>query len=117
VPGSADEAATVGEGISPGVSLPLRRLGNALPGNRQPGDTASGRAHIQELAVLATTALVGRAAAATGLVSAAIGILSLLFFRWENAGWLIPIGRFSGYILAGMTGVRLPGPGRPDHLW
>jgi hypothetical protein len=67
--------------------------------------------------VLATTALVGRAAAATGLVSAATGILSLLFFRWENAGWLIPIGRFSGYILAGMTGVRLAGPARPDHLW
>jgi hypothetical protein len=64
-------------------------------------------------AVLATTArrtgLVGRAAAATGLVSAATGILSLLYFRWENAGWLIPIGRFSGYILAGMTGVRLTG--------
>ena len=64
-------------------------------------------------AVLATTArrtgLVGRAAAATGLVSAATGILSPLYFRWENAGWLIPIGRFSGYILAGMTGVRLAG--------
>lgn len=64
-------------------------------------------------AVLASTArrtgLVGRSAATTGLVSAATGILSLLYFRWENAGWLIPIGRFSGYILAGMTGVRLAG--------
>jgi hypothetical protein len=70
-------------------------------------------------AVLATaarrTGLFGRAAAATGLISAATGTLSLLYFRWENAGWLIPIGRFSGYLLAGMAGVRLAGsrPPRP----
>jgi hypothetical protein len=50
--------------------------------------------------------------ATTGLVSAATGILSLLYFRWENAGWLIPIDRFSGYILARIAGVRLAGSRR-----
>jgi hypothetical protein len=30
-----------------------------------------------------------------------------LYFRWENAGWLIPIGRFSGYVLCGVAGARL----------
>ena len=67
-------------------------------------------------AVLATTSrrtgLFGRATATSGLVSAATGILSLLYFRWEDAGWLIPIGRFSGYILAGVAGVRLAGSRR-----
>src|SRR5262245_55933324 len=74
-------------------------------------------------AVLATTArrtgLVGRAAAAAGLVSAATGILSLLYFRWENAGWLIPAGRFLGIPPRRQyRGTGLPlhaGRARPDH--
>jgi hypothetical protein len=53
------------------------------------------------------TGLLGPAATATGLTSAAAGILSPLYFKWEQAGWLIPIGRFSGYALAGVIGARL----------
>lgn len=42
-----------------------------------------------------------------GLVSAGSSILSPLYFLWEDAGWLIPIGRFSGYIVSGIAGVKL----------
>ena len=35
------------------------------------------------------------------------GVLSPAYFRWENAGWLVPMGRFSGYLLSGVVGVRL----------
>jgi hypothetical protein len=51
--------------------------------------------------------LLGRPGAVAGVVSAAAGVLSPLYFKWENAGWLIPIGRFSGYLLGGIVGVRL----------
>jgi hypothetical protein len=67
-------------------------------------------------AVLATSArrtgLFGPAAATTGMVSATTGVLAPLYFRWENAAWLIPISRFSGYITAGIAGTRLAGPRR-----
>ena len=53
------------------------------------------------------TGLFGRAATITGVVSALAGLASPLYFRWETAGWLIPIGRFSGYLLAGLAGTRL----------
>ena len=52
-----------------------------------------------------------RPVAILGLVSAASGILSPLYFVKESAGWLIPIGRFSGLVVSGIAGVRL---GRPD---
>jgi hypothetical protein len=42
-----------------------------------------------------------------GLVSAGSSIASPLYFLWEPAGWLIPIGRFSGYIVSGIAGVKL----------
>jgi hypothetical protein len=42
-----------------------------------------------------------------GLVSAGSSIISPLYFLWEPAGWLIPIGRFSGYIVSGIAGVKL----------
>lgn len=42
-----------------------------------------------------------------GLVSAGSSLASPLYFLWEDAGWLIPIGRFSGYIVSGIAGVRL----------
>lgn len=59
------------------------------------------------------TGMLGPPAVAAGLVSAVSGVASPLYFRWENAGWLIPIGRFSGYLLAGIAGVRLArGAGR-----
>ncbi len=54
--------------------------------------------------------LLGPAGAATGWGSAAAGIASPAYFRWENAGWLIPIGRFSGYLLGGVVGARLARP-------
>lgn len=42
-----------------------------------------------------------------GLVSAGSGIASPLYLRWEKAGPLIPLGRFSGYLISGIAGVRL----------
>ena len=52
-----------------------------------------------------------RPVAILGLVSAASGILSPLYFVKESAGWLIPIGRFSGLVVSGIAGIKL---GRPD---
>jgi hypothetical protein len=48
-----------------------------------------------------------RPAAVTGLVAAASGLLSPLYFVWEPAGWLIPAGRFPGLVVSGIAGVRL----------
>jgi hypothetical protein len=55
------------------------------------------------------TGLLGRGGAAIGEASAAAGVLAPLYFRWEQAGWLIPIGRFSGYALGAVIGARLVG--------
>ena len=55
------------------------------------------------------TGLLGRGGTATGVASAAAGVLAPLYFRWEQAGWLIPIGRFSGYALDAVIGARLAG--------
>ena len=52
-----------------------------------------------------------RPVAITGLVSAASSLLSPLYFVKESAGWLIPIGRFSGLVVSGIAGVKL---GRPN---
>jgi hypothetical protein len=43
-------------------------------------------------------------------------VLSPLYFVAEPAGWLIPVGRFSGLIVLGIAGVRLsrPGPAAGD---
>ena len=46
----------------------------------------------------------------TGLVSAVAGIASPSYFAAEQAGWLIPIGRFSGLVVAAAAGVRLAQP-------
>jgi hypothetical protein len=43
------------------------------------------------------------------LVSAAAGITSPLYLKWEPAGWLIPIGRFSGFLIGAITGPKLTG--------
>jgi hypothetical protein len=48
-----------------------------------------------------------RPVAMTGLVSAASGLLSPLYFVKEQAGWFIPVGRFSGLLVSGIAGVRL----------
>ncbi|QYJ15568.1 hypothetical protein Rxycam_01392 [Rubrobacter xylanophilus DSM 9941] len=48
-----------------------------------------------------------RPVAIIGLASAASGVLSPLYFLKEQAGWLIPIGRFSGLVVSGIAGVRL----------
>jgi hypothetical protein len=48
-----------------------------------------------------------RPVAITGLASAALSVLSPLYFIWEPAGWLIPAGRFSGLLVGGIAGVRL----------
>jgi hypothetical protein len=48
-----------------------------------------------------------RPVAIAGLVSAASGLLSPLYFVKESAGWFIPVGRFSGLLVGGIAGVRL----------
>ena len=48
-----------------------------------------------------------RPVAIIGLVSAASGLLSPLYFLKEQAGWFIPVGRFSGLLVSGISGVRL----------
>jgi hypothetical protein len=48
-----------------------------------------------------------RPVAIVGLISAASGLLSPLYFLKEQAGWFIPIGRFSGLVVSGISGVRL----------
>jgi hypothetical protein len=48
-----------------------------------------------------------RPVAIIGLASAASGLLSPLYFLKEQAGWFIPIGRFSGLLVSGIAGVRL----------
>lgn len=51
-----------------------------------------------------------RKLAMTGLVSAAAGLLTPLYFVAEPAGWLIPIGRFSGLAAIAVAGFRLARP-------
>jgi hypothetical protein len=51
--------------------------------------------------------IIGPGLVRTGFVSAAASVLSPAYFRWENAGWLIPIGRFTGYAVTGVVGTRL----------
>lgn len=50
--------------------------------------------------------------AIAGLVSAAAGLLSPLYFVTEHAVWFIPAGRFSGLLVSGIAGARL---GRRSH--
>jgi hypothetical protein len=51
--------------------------------------------------------LLGRTGEGLALLSAAANLSTPAYFRWEPAGWLIPIGRFSGYLVSGVIGVRL----------
>lgn len=53
------------------------------------------------------SALLGRSGVVVGLLSAVANLITPAYFRWEPAGWLIPIGRFSGYLLSGVIGARL----------
>ena len=48
-----------------------------------------------------------RPLATAGLVSAAAGMLSPLYFVSERAVWFIPAGRFSGLLVSGIAGARL----------
>ena len=48
-----------------------------------------------------------RPVAIVGLIFAASGLVSPLYFLKEQAGWFIPIGRFSGLLVSGIAGVRL----------
>ena len=58
------------------------------------------------LAVLRTGALPPPLAIA-GLISAAAGVLSPLYFVTERAVWLIPVGRFSGLVVSAIAGAIL----------
>jgi hypothetical protein len=48
-----------------------------------------------------------RPAAIAGLASAAAGLLTPLYFIWEPAAWLVPVGRFPGLVVSGIAGARL----------
>ena len=48
-----------------------------------------------------------RPLAVAGLASATASLLSPLYFVAEPAGWLIPVGRFSGLLVSGIAGARL----------
>jgi hypothetical protein len=48
-----------------------------------------------------------RPVAVTGFVSAAASLLSPLYFVWEPAAYLVPVGRFPGLIVSGVAGARL----------
>jgi hypothetical protein len=48
-----------------------------------------------------------RPLAIAGLASAAVSVASPLYFVAEPAGWLIPVGRFSGLVVSGVAAVRL----------
>jgi hypothetical protein len=54
-----------------------------------------------------------RPVAILGLISAASGLLSPLYFVKEAAGWFIPVGRFSGLLVSAIAGVRLARTGEP----
>ena len=55
------------------------------------------------------TGTLGTGTVRTGLVSAVAGGLCPAYFVAEPAGWLIPIGRFTGLAVAAVAGVRLAG--------
>jgi hypothetical protein len=48
-----------------------------------------------------------RPLAIAGLVSAAAGVLSSLYFVTERAAWFIPAGRFLGLLVSSIAGARL----------
>jgi hypothetical protein len=54
-----------------------------------------------------------RPVAILGLISAASGLLSPLYFVKEAAGWFIPVGRFFGLLVSAIAGVRLARTGEP----
>ncbi|WP_129670009.1 hypothetical protein [Phytoactinopolyspora endophytica] len=53
------------------------------------------------------TRLLGRTGAVLGALSTTANLITPAYFRWEPTGWMIPIGRFSGYLLSGVIGARL----------
>ena len=62
----------------------------------------------------------GRAAPPRGDSGAGLGglrLLSPLYFLKEQAGWLIPIGRFSGLVVSGISGMRLGRRKPPEMLF
>jgi len=58
--------------------------------------------------------ILGPGAARLGLVSAGAGMLCPAYFLAEPAGWLIPVGRFTGLAVAAAAGRRLSRSGRGE---
>lgn len=113
--GAAVASLTVAAGTHAALTLPVQRDDQTTGAMARRVFVAGGPIHGVAYGVF-TGALtiighragrLGPAAVAIGLTSAAAGVASPLYFRWENAGWLIPIGRFSGYALSGIAGVRM----------
>jgi hypothetical protein len=119
-------AAIAGGGLAAASLATSALLSAALTGSRGEQDSSAAELHrlmfavggpvhgagfgvlvgILGLAGLRTGEL-PRPLAVTGLVSAAAGLLSPLYFVWEPAAWLIPAGRFPGLLVIGISGVRL----------
>jgi hypothetical protein len=53
------------------------------------------------------TRAISRPLAQAGLASGVAGVLAPLYLLAEPAGWLIPLGRFSGLLISGIAGVQL----------
>lgn len=53
------------------------------------------------------TGALSRRLAQAGVASGVAGLLAPLYLAAEPAGWLIPLGRFSGLLISGIAGVQL----------
>src|SRR5262249_23698469 len=73
------------------------------PGGAVQGVGFGGLTGVLALAGLRTTEL-PRPAAIAGLASAATNLLTPLYFAWEPAAWLVPVGRFPGLVVSGIAG-------------
>lgn len=97
------------------LTMPIERDDDAILDTTRrvfaTGGPVHGVAYGVFTAVLAESArnaaVLGPAGTRVGWASAAASLLSPAYFRWEQAGWLIPIGRFTGYLVSGIVGARL----------
>ena len=124
-------AAVAGGGISAGSLATAAAYAAALTGRPAREDAsaaalarrafvAGGPVHTAGFGVLVgalglaglRTGELPRPLAIAGLASAAVSLLSPLYFVAEPAGWFIPAGRFSGLLVSGIAGVRLAGGAR-----
>lgn len=113
--GAAVAALGISAVIQAGLTVPQDRTDDEVLATTQRVFVAGGPVHgmaygafTAASAVAAHNAgLLSRTGRVLGVLSAVANLITPTYFRWEPAGWLIPIGRFSGYLLSGEIGVRL----------